>query len=88
MALLDFVGIDFYFKFSFALFTLAANKNALAYGGFIVHNGHFIAAVRAFDFVFGFSGQHYNTPVRSPPFIRAAVMASFFSCSDRGSGRA
>lgn len=88
MALLDFVGINFYFKFSFALLTLAADKNALAYGSFIVHNGHFITAVRAFDFMFDFSGQHHNTPVRSPPLSRAAVMASFFSCSDRGSGRA
>lgn len=82
MALLDFVGINFYFKFSFALLTLTADKNALAYSVIIVHNGHFIAAVRAFDFVFVFSGQHYNTPVRSPPFIKAAAIASFLSCSD------
>lgn len=32
MALLDFVGIDFYFKFLFTLLTLAPDKNALAYG--------------------------------------------------------
>lgn len=88
MALLDFVSIDFYFKFFFALLTLATDKNSLTYSVIIVHNRHFITAVRTLDFVFGFSGQHHNTPVRSPPFIKAAAIASFLSCSDWGSGKA
>lgn len=85
MALLDFVSIDFYFKLFFAFLALAPDQNTPAHRFFGVQNRHFVAAVGAFDFSYH---RYYSTSERSPPLSSAAVMASVFSCSDFGRGRA